>query len=212
MFYDSVITSDLAYAASQLVPSQLVVEGSTLVVNGGIFDSVVCTTQSVHNATEPPMQATTKFIAQGLLLLDQVRQYPGNQHVKDLFIRTLVFDDQKVHKCENISRQREIFRDMMENHPQEIWLEHCIRLLTEGSSFPIRREFCITKNGLHVFVPPSVRDGDQVCLFYGGSVPFVIRPLGGGKYRLLGHAYFHGLMHGEAFDLRSFKGRKIILI
>lgn len=207
--------SDATYAASQLVPSDIIVQGATLVVNGGVFDSVVCTTQSAQYAREPLMEATNSFLAQGLWLLCQVRQHPGDQHVEDLFIRTLLFDDKDVHQRDNISKQRELFRNMIhclaESPREEIWLEHWMRFSHEGFRTAFGRVFCITKNGYFGLVPAGARNGDQVCLFYGGPVPFIIRPLGNGNYRLIGHAYFHGLMHGQVFNLRSFKGQKIVL-
>ena len=98
--------SDATYAASQLVPSDIIVQGATLVVNGGVFDSVVCTTQSVQYAREPLMKATNDFIAQGTLLLCQVSE---DQYVEDLLIRTLLFDDKDVHQCDNISKKTRTF-------------------------------------------------------------------------------------------------------
>ena len=207
--------SDATYAASQLVPSDIIVQGATLVVNGGVFDSVVCTTQSVQYAREPPLEAINKFLVQGTLLLCQVRQYPGDQHIEDLLIRTLVFDDKDVHQRNDIGRQRELFRNMIncfaENPRDETWSEHWIRFMHEGFRMAIGRVFCMTKNGYFGLVPAGVRNGDQVCLFYGGSVPFIIRPVGNRNYRLIGHGYFHGLMHGQAFNLHSFRGQKIVL-
>lgn len=51
----------------------------------------------------------------------------------------------------------------------------------------------------------SVEVGDVVCVLAGGSVPYVIRPVGGSggdgadnKFRFVGEAYVHCAMHGEA--------------
>jgi hypothetical protein len=38
---------------------------------------------------------------------------------------------------------------------------------------------------------------DILCIFLGGNVPFILRPLGDGSYELVGEAYVHGVMDGE---------------
>ena len=45
----------------------------------------------------------------------------------------------------------------------------------------------------------KVEDGDCVALFQGGSMPFVVREKGAG-WIIVGDAYVHGIMNGEAFD------------
>jgi hypothetical protein len=59
---------------------------------------------------------------------------------------------------------------------------------------------CITKNGYLASVPWTAEKGDQIIIFSGGDLPFVLRkdPTGG-HYRLIGVCYVHGIMGGEAF-------------
>lgn len=60
--------------------------------------------------------------------------------------------------------------------------------------------FCGTK-GRHVgLVPALALPGDRICLLHGGKVPFVLRPLHGGVYRLIGEAYIHGIMHAGKLE------------
>lgn len=47
---------------------------------------------------------------------------------------------------------------------------------------------------------PDCHKGDLVCLMFGGEVPFVLRPKDG-YYQLVGDAYVHGIMDGEAMRL-----------
>lgn len=42
--------------------------------------------------------------------------------------------------------------------------------------------------------------GDEVWLLQCAKVPFVLRPREDGRYYLVGEAYVHGLMHGEAVN------------
>jgi hypothetical protein len=68
------------------------------------------------------------------------------------------------------------------------------------------RKVCVTSNGyLGRAVKGSVI-GDKICIFFGASVPFVLRERDDGGYMFVGEAYVHGLMDGEAlkeFDIES---------
>jgi hypothetical protein len=44
----------------------------------------------------------------------------------------------------------------------------------------------------------SAQIGDQVWIVSGPSTPFVLRPMQNGRYKLIGEAYVHGIMRGEA--------------
>ncbi|KAF4986100.1 hypothetical protein FDECE_16124 [Fusarium decemcellulare] len=60
-----------------------------------------------------------------------------------------------------------------------------------------------TKTGLIGTATWDVREGDLVCVLYGGQTPFVLRkdedcP---GKYRFVGDCYVHGIMEGEALSM-----------
>lgn len=71
------------------------------------------------------------------------------------------------------------------------------RLKSEFS--PHRRLFRSKKHHLGNG-PKCSRPGDEIWLLAGAKVPFVLRPYDDGKYLLVGDAYVHGIMHGEAFD------------
>jgi hypothetical protein len=55
--------------------------------------------------------------------------------------------------------------------------------------------------GCLCLLPADARAGDQVWLVRGGRVPLVVRPHGedGEAWELVGEAYVHGIMYGEAF-------------
>ena len=46
-------------------------------------------------------------------------------------------------------------------------------------------------------LPSETRVRDVAAVLFGGWVPFVLRPLGGDEYELVGHCYIHGIMDGE---------------
>jgi hypothetical protein len=63
-------------------------------------------------------------------------------------------------------------------------------------------DFAITRRGLMAWVPQGSLPGDVLCFFNGVDVPFSLRPAesqgSSGQHYLIGDAYIHGLMHGEA--------------
>jgi hypothetical protein len=44
---------------------------------------------------------------------------------------------------------------------------------------------------------------DVVCVFYGGSIPFVVRKIEDGYWRMIGECYIDGLMQGEAIQMND---------
>ncbi|KAL8747764.1 MAG: hypothetical protein Q9190_000422 [Brigantiaea leucoxantha] len=73
------------------------------------------------------------------------------------------------------------------------------------------RQFCTTKKGYMGWAPPGAKSGDRICILFGGQTPFVVRPVKQG-YELLGEAYVHGLMNGEALDMPGIKIEDIALV
>lgn len=59
------------------------------------------------------------------------------------------------------------------------------------------RAFIITERGYLGAAPKMAREGDAVCVFQGGHVPFVVRPKGEGCWEFVGHCYVQGIMSGE---------------
>ncbi|KAI0158053.1 hypothetical protein GGR52DRAFT_564911 [Hypoxylon sp. FL1284] len=62
------------------------------------------------------------------------------------------------------------------------------------------RAFGRTRKGYYVLGPAVMEKGDVVCVFFGGKMPFCLRPVGERTYLLVGECYVHGLMKGEAID------------
>lgn len=71
-----------------------------------------------------------------------------------------------------------------------------------------RRLLLTTGNYLGIG-PASMREGDQVWILRGAKVPFILRPQVDGQFCLVGEAYVHGIMHGEAAVNSGLKFRDI---
>lgn len=74
--------------------------------------------------------------------------------------------------------------------------------------------FGTTTKGLQCMVPEHSKPGDTLCILYGSKVPHVLREAGidhsrdgtgddGQHYHLIGTAYVHDHMHGEALQHRD---------
>lgn len=70
-----------------------------------------------------------------------------------------------------------------------------------------RRLFRSKDHGLLGLAPSSARKKDLICILYGLSVPVILRPVrstnSSREFRLIGECYIHGMMNGEAFELRQ---------
>jgi hypothetical protein len=69
----------------------------------------------------------------------------------------------------------------------------------------MRRRFCFSENRYIGLVPPFAQTGDSICVILGAQTPLVIRRVESmakerenTRYHLVGEAYFHGLVDGEA--------------
>ncbi|KAK4249333.1 heterokaryon incompatibility protein-domain-containing protein [Corynascus novoguineensis] len=60
------------------------------------------------------------------------------------------------------------------------------------------RPYISTKKGLLGLGCPGAQVGDVVCVLYGTTVPYVLRPRSDGAMSFVGDAYIHGAMDGEA--------------
>lgn len=61
--------------------------------------------------------------------------------------------------------------------------------------------FCITQKGRLGCTQAHAKPEDLICVFYGGNVPFLLRPKKYWGYELLGPTYVHGVMDSEALGM-----------
>ncbi|KAK6437522.1 hypothetical protein LTR95_006278 [Oleoguttula sp. CCFEE 5521] len=61
------------------------------------------------------------------------------------------------------------------------------------------RILACTAHGRGCWVPRSSQVGDIICVLQGAPCPFVLRPSPAGRYAIVGDAYVHGIMNGEAW-------------
>jgi hypothetical protein len=74
------------------------------------------------------------------------------------------------------------------------------------------RRFCVTSGERYGLVDAAAQVGDRICMFYGGRMPYIIRPTGDGEYSFVGIAYLHGVMDGEAVGREDIPEEEFTLI
>lgn len=67
-----------------------------------------------------------------------------------------------------------------------------------ASTATLGRVLGTTEKSYLAMVPMMACVGDEIVIFSGGKVPFVIRAEGN-NFKLVGPCYVHGIMDGEAF-------------
>jgi hypothetical protein len=73
------------------------------------------------------------------------------------------------------------------------------------------RGFATTQGGYIGLVPPVAQAGDLVVVLYGATVPYIVRRVADG-YVLIGDAFVHGLMCGEALERRDLEAVDVVLV
>ncbi|KAL8976966.1 MAG: hypothetical protein Q9205_007139 [Flavoplaca limonia] len=66
--------------------------------------------------------------------------------------------------------------------------------------FSNRKCLFTTEEGYLGTGPDLIQHGDRIAVFAGLCMPFVVRPVGNGRFWLVTHAYVHGIMYGQAWE------------
>lgn len=134
-------------------------------------------------------------------------KYPAGGTLLDAYTRTLcndVFNDNhdvptgRQFPCYEIAKQQiqQLKSNTIKQHPIENWelgkLQRRISYSCSG------RLFMRTENDLIGLAPHSAKRGDQVCTLFGSRKLFILRPLRGQRYSVVGEWYLCGFSHGEA--------------
>ncbi|KAH7153690.1 heterokaryon incompatibility protein-domain-containing protein [Fusarium sp. MPI-SDFR-AT-0072] len=82
--------------------------------------------------------------------------------------------------------------------------------LVQCTSVSVNLNFFVTEKGYMGVGPRCMKPGDKVCILFGGSTPYIIRPTSPfeDSYLYMGPAYIHSIMDGEAIDAWEEKGPK----
>jgi hypothetical protein len=110
-----------------------------------------------------------------------------------------------------LSRATEIFREYLEEASgfgfgarglDEFDPHVKTHALVEGclDRWASKRKFSVTSKGRLTSIPAKSKEGDIICVLFGGEVPFVLRRLADGYHAVVGECYVDGIMDGECFS------------
>ncbi|KAL2279732.1 hypothetical protein FJTKL_13124 [Diaporthe vaccinii] len=72
-----------------------------------------------------------------------------------------------------------------------------------ASVYRIARSKCFSttmRRGLYVLAPNAVKEGDVLCVLFGGATPYILRRHGS-SWLLVGECFVHGMMFGEGIEM-----------
>lgn len=150
--------------------------------------------------------------------------YPTGEHLEDVKLRTVILDFTGLEKDEDwVSKYRTAYLAVQEDsnlvtmlgilssssgdsgsgHGYQEWTyfdhnkERYLRTIADWTRC---RVLYSTKKGYIGWGSDVAQKGDKVFVLLGANVPFIVRPVGEGVYKLIGPSYIHGFMYGEALE------------
>jgi hypothetical protein len=158
-----------------------------------------------------------KWEAACLAVAQQVYCFPNLNDVPDAYLRTLIGDadftcKSRLWRCRSdprpaydewISVIQKCARAPI--YTRNLYYEHLVGLYSVQLDRTChRRRFFATSRGQIGFGPTHTQPRDLICVFYGGETPYILRKdPAADTFELIGEAYVHGLMYGEAFEMRD---------
>ncbi|KAH7086758.1 heterokaryon incompatibility protein-domain-containing protein [Paraphoma chrysanthemicola] len=172
--------------------------------------------ESIHD------QTLQEVILQSRRILEERQQscgsnlnapYIGGGTIKDAFWRTMLGN----------LKMREFPTGVPKEHQEQEFEDYLDKgtyseLITSLHGHVPNHAFFTTASGYVGIGPSDIQAEDWVCIFGGGRVPFVIRATdagtnaGSARYQLVGDAYVHGIMRGEAVVQRKEHAEMIRLV
>jgi hypothetical protein len=201
--------------------------------DSGIQDTLIINARDILGNKNWKMQSLldTMHVAFAVLknwvnLSSQLQVYPNHEAVKSALKCTLVEDEPS--ESETGESFEAWYQLMTSPSPvseapateQQSFQTFLSLQLTTGpaSRYHLRalahsskKRFYTTSNGLFGTAPDIIDDGDLIAIVAGLDMPLILRPTVDG-YRVVAHAYVHGIMGGEAWGNEYNHGEKLVLI
>lgn len=92
-----------------------------------------------------------------------------------------------------VERSIKIWRNKFSEEEYGLLLDFTQTMASKCSGRP----YISTHNGMLGLGCPGIKIGDVVCILYGTTVPYILRPSANGKMVFVGDAYIYNAMNGE---------------
>ncbi|KAI1081437.1 HET-domain-containing protein [Whalleya microplaca] len=202
------ITGYTRYKAAGKLPCVKKVQDGVLVLRGAEFDIISRVGQTKAEVN------STKICTDWLDLIEDLEQeYPGRNY-KDALWRTLLLDTDPsgtVPIKQPWANSFDVWMGLCENDPTPDEKQRAAEFETSFTHSLNLRLFRTAGGHLGVG-SQSCKEGDLVWIVQGSRVPLMFRSAQEdvATYRLVGGAYLHGFMQGEALDGLEFKEVSLI--
>lgn len=229
------------YAAAKdtKLQSKIRPDGSSLVVFGMLFDII----SNIGALADPCVKDlnncnshTSQFVTRSMhLAIKHCQPYPSESGLFDAFWQTLVAGKDDSGKLKAPSDFAAIFALLIDsatgsspsmpdqpNFKRKLTVENLksrrpsltYRQLQIAFEAAVKgRRFGTTSKRYMGLLPRGTKEGDEICIFSGGHIPFVVRRHASSSlYQLVGECYVHGIMNGEAMQMTGLGMKDIELI
>lgn len=212
---------------------------SSLIISGMLFD-IVSNISAVADLCLKDLlncnSHTSEFVTRSMhLAMKHCQPYPSVSGLFDAFWQTLVAGKDDSGKMKAPSEFAAIFALLIDratgsspampdqpNPKRKLTVEN-LKVRRPGQTYRQMqiafeaavkgRRFGTTPKRYMGLFPRGTNPGDEICIFSGGHVPFVVRrQVTSGLYQLVGECYVHGIMKGEAMQMRGLEMKDIELI
>ncbi|KAH7076793.1 heterokaryon incompatibility protein-domain-containing protein [Paraphoma chrysanthemicola] len=205
--------SPLAYHASGSHRSICKVESNRLYTQSSTVDQIVQTWAVCQwNLAEAGLNLETWWVPE-----EPDAIYHTGETVMEAFNRTIMADigRKDVNRSGQYSRGMSldwgfVKRTLDTLAPEERQLQSWMLIDTKAATFG--RRLFRTRRGLLGLGPAAAEIGDEVCVFSGGQVLYVVRKQNSDEHEFMGECYVHGMMDGEACEEPGFDLKEMVLV
>jgi hypothetical protein len=150
--------------------------------------------------------------SQMALCQDMVDIHPDRGALLEAFARTICADElESGDKTYTRKRQRGCPARWPEPDLNGNYRMDCFMMSRARHAYTMNRHFFLTSSGHMGLGQPLISPGDKVCILSGADMPFILREFEKDSFSLVGPAYVHGIMDGEATRTEGFEERLRIL-
>jgi len=202
---DDGITVDTVHTISSYLPPRSIDDNYRLLDN----DNLYCFLEWHEHAKRSLSQRSRWIdgqgvdVEQGLLEFAETIQARGCNHIWE---QTGVSTEQYLERTKDFLAFLEDVSDLPRTSDS-------VRLFHAATYPSYGRRFGITHRGFMCLLPRETKPGDTIYIPHGNKVPIIIRQSEReGCWQSIGESYVHGMMQGEAWDLKDIKAGGVCLI
>jgi hypothetical protein len=157
-------------------------------------DLAIAAAATSNSSAACPVESEETAFSRTMLFNMDIGHNPLPDGALDAFPAYVKWLDERAGRAERATAQDELAAIVIETPDSP----YCHLFETSLASLAATRRFGVAQSARLCHLPTSARPGDQICIFAGGEVPFVIRQTSPTNHELIGACYLDGAMQGDA--------------